>query len=121
MTIEATVTAPAPDLAELVRADGVEFVLAVFVDLTGKPCAKLVPVEAIEELRDEGVGFAGYAAGALGQQPSDPDIMALPDASSYTPLPFVRPGLALVHCDPHVEGKPWPYAPRVILRAALAP
>lgn len=108
-----------PDLAELARADGVEFVLAVFVDLNGKPCAKLVPVEAIGELRDEGVGFAGYAAGALGQQPSDPDVVALPDVSSYTPLPFVRQGLALVHCDPHVNGKPWPYAPRVILRAAV--
>ncbi|MET9792319.1 type III glutamate--ammonia ligase [Streptomyces canus] len=107
------------DLAELVRADGIEFVLAVFVDLTGKPCAKLVPAQAVEELRDEGVGFAGYAAGALGQQPSDPDVIARPDASSYTPLPFVKPGLALVHCDPHVEGKPWPYAPRVILRSLL--
>ncbi|NEC87924.1 type III glutamate--ammonia ligase [Streptomyces sp. SID12501] len=108
-----------PDLAELVRADGIEFVLALFVDLTGKPCAKLVPVQAIEELRDEGVGFAGYAAGALGQQPSDPDVVARPDASSYTPVPFVKPGLALVHCDPYVEGEPWPYAPRVILRRVL--
>ncbi|WP_030599133.1 type III glutamate--ammonia ligase [Streptomyces fulvoviolaceus] len=111
--------ADTPDLAELVRADGIEFVLAVFVDLTGKPCAKLVPAQAVEELRDEGVGFAGYAAGALGQQPSDPDVIARPDASSYTPVPFVKPGLALVHCDPYVEGKPWPYAPRVILRALL--
>jgi glutamine synthetase len=111
--------ADAPDLAELVRAGGIEFVLAVFVDLTGKPCAKLVPAQAVEELRDEGVGFAGYAAGALGQQPSDPDVIARPDAASYTPLPFVKPGLALVHCDPHVEGKPWPYAPRVILRSLL--
>ncbi|UIX31935.1 type III glutamate--ammonia ligase [Streptomyces sp. GQFP] len=108
-----------PDLAELVRADGIEFVLAVFVDLTGKPCAKLVPAQAVEELRDEGVGFAGYAAGALGQQPSDPDVIARPDASSYTPVPFVKPGLALVHCDPYVEGEPWPYAPRVILRRLL--
>ncbi|GAA0424146.1 glutamine synthetase [Acrocarpospora corrugata] len=107
------------DLAELVRADNVEFILAVFVDLAGKPCAKLVPAEAVEELRDEGVGFAGYAAGLIGQQPSDPDIMAIPDVSSYTPIPFVRPGLALVHCDPHVNGAPWPYAPRVILRKAI--
>lgn len=111
--------ADAPDLAELVRADGIEFVLAVFVDLTGKPCAKLVPAQAVEELRDEGVGFAGYAAGALGQQPSDPDVIARPDVASYTPLPFIKPGLALVHCDLYVEGEPWPYAPRVILRRLL--
>ena len=118
----APTTAPesTPDLAAQVRADGIEFVLAVFVDLAGKPCAKLVPVEAVEELQSDGVGFAGYAAGALGQQPSDPDVIAIPDPASYTPLPFVRPGLALVHCDPHVEGSPWPYAPRIILRAVLA-
>jgi glutamine synthetase len=107
------------DLATRARADGVRFLLALFVDLTGKPCAKLVPVEAADELQHEGVGFAGYAVGAMGQQPSDPDLIALPDLASYAPLPWVREGLALVHCDPHVEGKPWPYAPRVILKTLL--
>ena len=111
--------APPADLATRARADGVKFLLALFVDLTGKPCAKLVPVEAVEELRDDGVGFAGYAVGAIGQQPCDPDLIAVPDVSSYTLLPSVREGLALVHCDPHVEGKPWPFAPRVLLKAQL--
>jgi glutamine synthetase len=108
-----------PDLATRARADDTRFLLAVFVDLTGKPCAKLVPVESVEELQTEGVGFAGYAAGALGQAPSDPDLIAIPDPASYTPLPFIKPGLALVHCDPHVLGRPWPYAPRVILKRQL--
>ncbi|MGW5074538.1 type III glutamate--ammonia ligase [Rhodococcus sp. NPDC004095] len=108
------------DLASLARATGTRFILAVFVNLAGKPCAKLVPVESVDELATEGVGFAGYAAGAMGQEPKDPDLVAIPDPSSFTPIPFVRSGLALVHCDPHVEGKPWPYAPRVILKSALA-
>ena len=109
-----------PDLATLARAAGTQFLLAVFVDLTGKPCAKLVPVEAVDALQTEGVGFAGYAAGAMGQEPKDPDVMAIPDPRSFTPLDCVQPGLALVHCDPHVEGRPWPYAPRIILREQLA-
>ena len=108
-----------PDLAARARADGVRFILAMFVDLTGKSCAKLVPVEAAGALQEEGAGFAGFAAGALGQQPSDPDIMARPDLSSYTLLDGVRDGLALVHCDPYCEGEPWPYAPRVILKELL--
>jgi glutamine synthetase len=116
----ATADAVESDLAARARADGIEFVLAVFVDLTGKPCAKLVPIEAIEDLQEDGVGFAGYAAGALGQQPSDPDVVAIPDPASYTPLPFIQPGLALVHCDPYVNGEPWPYAPRIILKSMLA-
>ncbi|WP_029433069.1 type III glutamate--ammonia ligase [Blastococcus sp. URHD0036] len=108
------------ELAVRAEEAGTKFILALFVDLTGKPCAKLVPVEAVEQLATEGVGFAGYAVGAIGQQPRDPDLMAIPDVASFTPIPFVKEGLALVHCDPHVEGKPWPYAPRVILKAAVA-
>ncbi len=110
-----------PDsLAKVARADGVTFVLAMFTTLTGKPCAKLVPIHAVDVLEAEGVGFAGFAAGAMGQQPRDPDIMAIPDVSSYVALPFVKPGLAMVHCDPHVDGVPYAFAPRVILRSMLA-
>jgi len=111
---------PASELARLAEAANVRFILALFVDLRGKPCAKLVPVEAVETLATEGVGFAGYAVGAIGQQPRDPDLMAIPDPSSFTPVPFLKPGLAIVHCDPHVDGKPWKFAPRVILKALLA-
>jgi glutamine synthetase len=126
MTVDTAESAPtrsqaaaAPSLAERAHAAGTTFILALFVTLTGKPCAKLVPVEAVDMLQEEGVGFAGYAAGGMGQEPKDPDLIALPDASSFTPIPFVRPGLALVHCDPHVSGEPWPYAPRLILKETI--
>ena len=112
-------TEPA-DLATLAERSGTRFVLAMFVDLNGKPCAKLVPAQAIGQLAGEGVGFAGYAVGAIGQEPKDPDLMAMPDAASFTPIPFVKPGLAIVHCDPYVNGKPWPFAPRVILKSLIA-
>ena len=46
--------------------------------------------------------------------------MARPDVNSYMALPFVREGLAVVHCDPHVEGVPWRFAPRIILKQQLA-
>ena len=117
--LAAPAAAPDFDLATRARADGVRFLLALFVDLTGKPCAKLVPVEAADELQRDGVGFAGYAVGAMGQQPCDPDLIAIPDVASYTPLPYVREGLALVHCDPHVEGEAWRFAPRVLLKKQL--
>ncbi|MCK0176363.1 type III glutamate--ammonia ligase [Mycolicibacterium sp. F2034L] len=107
------------DLATLAEQSGTRFILALFVDLRGKPCAKLVPVEAVDQLATEGVGFAGYAVGAMGQEPKDPDLMAIPDPASFTPIPFVKEGLAIVHCDPHVEGKPWPYAPRIILKTLI--
>jgi glutamine synthetase len=126
MTVDTAEPAPprynnaqAVSLADRARASGTTFILALFVTLTGKPCAKLVPIEAVDLLETEGVGFAGYAAGGMGQLPKDPDLIATPDPASFTPIPFVRPGLAIVHCDPYVEGAPWPYSPRVILKAAL--
>ncbi|PQP46976.1 type III glutamate--ammonia ligase [Mycolicibacterium austroafricanum] len=109
----------AEDLATLAEQHGTKFILALFVDLRGKPCAKLVPVEAVDLLATEGVGFAGYAVGAMGQEPKDPDLMAIPDPASFTPIPFIKEGLAIVHCDPHVNGEPWPFAPRVILKSLI--
>ncbi|UQX87459.1 type III glutamate--ammonia ligase [Jatrophihabitans telluris] len=116
----ARAAATTASLAELARADEVRFILATFTTLNGKPCSKLVPVEEADALEQDGVGFAGYAAGSMGQLPRDPDVIAVPDIASYTPLPFVRPGLALVHCDPYVEGRPFAFAPRVILRSLIA-
>lgn len=106
-------------LTDLAARHGTRFILATFVDLNGKPCAKLVPTAAIAELADGALGFAGYAAGLIGQNPQDGDLCAVPDTSSFTPLDFIQPGLAMVHCDPHVNGEPWPYAPRVILKNAI--
>ena len=99
--------------------DGVEFIYAMFVEMHGKPCAKLVPVSAIDDLLEVGAGFAGFAAGPMSQTPADPDILALPDPASYTVLPW-QPNVAAMQCDATVEGQEWPYAPRVILKQAVA-
>lgn len=106
------------DIQHRVQADGVEFIYAMFVEMHGKPCAKLVPVSALEGLMKDGAGFAGFAAGPIGQDPSSPDILAIPDPSSYTQLPW-QPNVAAMQCDPTVNGELWPYAPRVILRRTL--
>ena len=106
------------ELVAAAKRDGVEFLFTMFVDMHGKPCAKLVPVSAIDGLMANGAGFAGFAAGSLGQSPSSPDILAMPDLSSYMPAPW-RPGLGIIQCDPYVLGEPWPFAPRVILRRQL--
>ena len=99
-------------------ADGVEFLFAMFVDMHGKPCAKMVPIEALDVLLGGGAGFAGFAAGPMGQSPADPDMIAVPDLASYMLAPW-QPGLAVLQCDIHVEGEPWPYAPRLILKEML--
>src|SRR5215210_5643953 len=97
---------------------GIEFYFAQFVDMYARPSAKLVPAANLDDLVNDGAGFAGFAAGELGQVPSDPDIAAMPDLCSYTPVPW-EPTLARFACDVHVEGEEWPYDPRTILRRQL--
>jgi glutamine synthetase len=109
---------PEGELRTRAEADGVEFIFAMFVDMHGKPCAKMVPIEALDVLLAGGAGFAGFAAGPMGQSPADPDMIAVPDPASYMLAPWL-PGLAVLQCDIHVEGEPWPYAPRLILKGML--
>lgn len=84
----------------------------------GKPCAKLIPSSQASGLVSDGAGFAGFAAGEIGQRPHDPDLDAMPDVASFTVLPW-RPEMARVACDIRVGGKPWPYCPRTILKNVL--
>ena len=97
--------------------DGIEFFMTMFVDMHGRACAKLVPASAMDVVC-EGAGFAGFAAGPMGQSPASPDMIAAPDPNSYFKLPW-RDGVAVVMCDIKVEGELWPYTPRVILGRAL--
>jgi glutamine synthetase len=118
---EAMATVAAPTVDEIRRISeerGIEFYFAQFVDLYARPSAKLVPAAHLDDLVKEGAGFAGFAAGEIGQVPSDPDIAAIPDLRSFTPVPW-EPSLGRFACDIYVEGEEWPYDPRTILRRQL--
>jgi glutamine synthetase len=108
----------ADEVRKLARDGDIEFLFAQFVDMHGKPNAKLVPAHHLDDLLADGAGFAGFAAGDIGQGPHDPDLIAMPDVRSYTPLPW-KPGVARFACDVTVEGEEWPYCPRTILRHQL--
>jgi glutamine synthetase len=108
----------ADEVRAYVRNNSIQFLFAQFVDMHGKPNAKLVPAAHLDDLLNDGAGFAGFAAGEIGQQPNDPDMLAIPDVRSFTPLPW-RPGIARFACDVTVEGEEWLYCPRTILRKQL--
>src|SRR3954471_16750471 len=97
---------------------GIEFYFAQFVDMYARPSAKLVPAAHLDDLVSDGAGFAGFAAGEIGQFPSDPDIAAIPDLASFTPVPW-EPTVARFACDIHVDGEEWAYDPRTILRRQI--
>jgi glutamine synthetase len=115
----ATITEPTvEDIRSRSEELGVEFYFAQFVDMYGRPSAKLVPAAYLDDLVADGAGFAGFAAGEIGQLPSDPDIAAIPDLNSFTPVPW-EPSLARFACNVTVDGEEWPYDPRTILRRQL--
>jgi glutamine synthetase len=120
MSVTEPFTAPTSreDVERYIKEHDIEFLFAQFVDMHGKPNAKLVPARLLDGLMEDGAGFAGFAAGEIGQFPHDPDLAAMPDVRSFTPLPW-KPGVARLACDVHVEGEEWPYCPRTILRRQL--
>jgi glutamine synthetase len=109
----------ADDVRKIVKDEGIEFLFAQFVDMHGKPNAKLVPAHHIDDLLEDGAGFAGFAAGDIGQGPDDHDMIAMPDPTSLTILPW-QPNVARFACNVTVDGEEWPFCPRTILRNALA-
>ena len=102
----------------LVAESKVEFFLSSFVEMSGAPKAKLIPATHLEEMADEGAGFAGFAAGNMGQDPHDSDMANMPDFSSLTVLPWSR-NISWVAGNIEVEGEPFAYCPRTILQRQL--
>lgn len=108
-------------IAEVVaqaREKNIQYFMVSFVEMNGLSRAKLVPAETLENVASEGVGFAGFAAGDLGQGPHDADIMAIPDLSSTFILPWQRE-VAWFASNLYVNGESWPYCPRTILQRVL--
>ena len=103
---------------KLAEKQGIEFFLCSFVEMAGAPKAKVVPAAHLDDMAAEGAGFAGFAAGNMGQGPHSPDMACIPDFDSVTVVPW-RPNIAWVAGNIHVEDQPWPYCPRTILQRQL--
>jgi len=103
------------EIRERFASDGIEFVLAQFVDVHGAAKVKMCPAGTLDALADEGAGFAGAAVWGMGQGPHSHDMLARIDLDSYTPLSWA-PGMARFASDLFVDGKPHPYCPRQNLK-----
>ena len=106
-------------VTKIVKEKGIEFFLCSFVEMSGLPKAKLVPAEHLQDMAEGSAGFAGFAAGNMGQGPHDTDMIAIPDFDSLMQVPW-RKNLAWVASNIHVNEQAWPYCPRTILQRQLA-
>ena len=100
---------------KFLKDNNVKFVLAQFVDIHGVPKAKAVPAHHFEDILGDGAGFAGFAMWGFGQEPHDADYMAVGDLSTLSLMPW-QPGYARIVCNGIVNGAPWPYDTRYILK-----
>lgn len=96
-----------------------DYYLAQFVDIHGRPKAKLVPGKHKDMIFGAGAGFAGFAIAGMGMGPHGQEFMAIGDPKDVRPVPWM-PGTAVVTCDGHVQGKPHALDSRVIAKKALA-
>ena len=101
------------------KKDGIEFILAQFVDVHGSAKVKMVPASALGDMIDVGAGFAGAAVWGVGQGPHSHDMLARIDLDSYTPLPW-QPNTARFAADLYVDEKSYPFCPRTNLKRVLS-
>ncbi|EYS87874.1 glutamine synthetase [Cupriavidus sp. SK-4] len=107
------------DAQDYLLTRGVSYVLAQFVDIHGVAKAKSVPVAHLGSVLAEGAGFAGFAIWGVGIEPHGPDFMARGDLDTIGLVPW-QPGLARIVCEGHVDGAPWQYDSRVVLKRQIA-
>lgn len=107
------------DTQAYLKSQGVAYVLAQFVDIHGVAKAKSVPVDHLGTVITDGAGFAGFAISGVGIEPHGPDFMAVGDLQTVSLVPW-QPGLARIVCEGHVEGEPWQYDSRVVLKKQVA-
>ena len=108
-------------LRERLAADGVHSLLAQFTDIHGVARGKLVPLNQLELLMSEGVGFAGPSIWGTGLPRTGPraEYYGRGQIDTVRALPWM-PGVARVVCDGFVAGEPFDACPRQVLKRQLA-
>lgn len=97
----------------------VRYVLAQFVDIYGTAKSKAVPVDHLDELVAEGVGFAGGGVNGLRLAPHEAEYIVRGDLETLKLLPW-SPGYARMMGTGLVGGRVHPIDTRNMLKAQVA-
>ena len=103
---------------DILREPAIQYWLISYTDLFGYQRAKLVPKSALDGMRADGAGFAGFASW-LDLTPADGDLMAVPDMDTAVQLPW-KPEVAWVAADLVLNGKVLEHGPRNVLKRLVA-
>jgi len=105
------------NLSKIAKQQKIKYFLISFVDFFGVLRSKLVPARAIDEMQENGAGFAGFATW-LDMTPADSDMFAIPDPDSLIQLPWNKE-IGWLASDLYMDGKPVKASPRVILKEQI--
>ena len=107
------------EVRQRMQDDGVQYLLTQFVDINGAPKVKMVPASHLDDVIDEGAGFAGAALLGMGQGPHSHDMLARVDLDTYTPVPW-KDGFARFASDLYVDDEPYMFCPRQNFKRVLS-
>jgi len=102
------------NLSKIAKQQKIKYFLISFVDFFGVLRSELVPARAIDEMQENGAGFAGFATW-LDMTPADSDMFAIPDPDSLIQLPWNKE-IGWLASDLYMDGKPVKASPRIILK-----
>jgi glutamine synthetase len=103
---------------EQLKAAGVEYCLAAYVDVHGIPKCKAVPIDHFVGMMQGSELFTGAALDGLGQEPCDDELSVRPDLEAITVLPWDT-SIAWAPGQLYFHGEPWPMDSRTVLRRQL--
>lgn len=108
-------------LADDLAADGVEYAMGAYVDITGRSKAKVVPIALLDRLLAGSERYTPRGLGNLGvMTPDEEEVVALPDADTLTRMPW-DPRFVWLAADMSYAGKePFALCTRTILKRQLA-
>jgi len=96
----------------------VRYVLAQFVDIYGVAKSKSVPVDHLDDIVTDGVGFAGGGVFGMRLAPHEAEYILVGDLSTLTLAPW-SPGYARMMGTGTVSGRPHPIDTRNILKSQV--
>ncbi len=110
------------DVYELVREHGVRFIRLWFTDVLGHLKSFSINTSELERAFERGIGFDGASLTGFNSV-EESDMVARPDASTFSLLPWRPEGVdavARMYCDIELPGGlPYEGDPRWVLRRAL--
>jgi glutamine synthetase len=116
---DTAVTADAAAVAERLTAEGVKYAAISFVDMHGKPKAKMVPLNHLHATVTGSEMFTGAALDGVPQDVNDDEVAAHPDLGAGFIAPFNRE-IAWFPSDLCIGGVPFDACSRQILKRAAA-